>query len=177
MHGKHSAKWMWRCFHIAFPMRGRPIPGPVPPDPHNYPSGINPVHRIGFHAFATASRVSPAHGGWHATVMHCTWCVHGETPPCSHPCEHTHRQGIVLACRPVPVLAFLNACMHPENFSVKILKCRKKVEFTKSSHLLAGGSTFSRIHGSVLSFFPLAAVARRSNLEDRIPGRSRIGHP
>ena len=73
-----------------------------------------------------------------------------------------------------PYSRFLNACMHPENFSVEILKCRKKVEFTKSSHLLSGGSTFLRIHVFVLSFFPLVVVAHESNLEDRIPGPSRI---
>jgi hypothetical protein len=44
--------------------------------------------------------------------------------------------------------------MHPENFSVEILKCRKKVEFTKSPHLLSGGSIPPRIHESELSFFP-----------------------
>ena len=64
-----------------------------------------------------------------------------------------------------PYSRFLNACMHPENFSVKILKYRKKVEFTKSLHLLSG--TFPRIHGSELSFFPLSIVTRRLNLSSQ----------
>ena len=129
-----------------------PIPGDFPDPPGDkIISGIR----------MSGTRVA---AGSMQTVMHCMWCVHGETPPCSYPCEHTHRQGIVLACRPVPVLAFLDACMHPENFSVEILKCRKKVEFTKSPHLLSGGSTSPRIHESELSFFPLSIVARRLTL-------------
>ena len=63
-----------------------------------------------------------------------------------------------------PYSHFLDACMHPENFSVEILKCRKKVEFTKSPHLLSGGSSSPQMHGSELSFFPPSIVTRRFNL-------------